>query len=413
MDVLEEAKIMKSSLKVWSNKNYLLLFITAVFVTFSGKVYELAVPLIVYNLTKSSVSMGTLTAIEYLPNMLLAVFIGAIIDRVLDKKMFMVFSVLFQSILLFLLYQYLKSSYFEMSLLYVIIFILMTLNYCYYNIRFGIVKFTLPPSLYGPATANFTFVTQLVSVLGPAIAGFILLLSDINNSLLITSGCLFITAIVCMFLDSTKDEEVKRDFHLKSLFIDIKEAWNVFKGLKGLWVLTWVVVFSNAAFGMFSAMLIYFAKESLSLDNSKIGILLSFMGMGGVLGSLIFNVLNQRVGVGNTISLSVLFTGIAYCGVALVTNYYLVCLFLLVIGIFTTTFSISVHTYRQEVTPSRFIGRIVGITGSLFKIAMPFFIYSSGWITELFNVSLAFMISGLMMLVLFLVFTTRKSRYEF
>lgn len=389
---------------VWSNKNYVLLLVTSLLVTFGGKVYELSIPLIVYELTQSSVSMGLMSAIEFLPNLLLAFFIGAIIDKVQDKKAFMIGMILLQSLLLLSLYLFMNSGYFSITYLYLYAFALMTLNYGYYNIRFTIVKYILPESLFARSTANFTFITQCVTVLGPSIAGVILLLSDLKIGLLITGAALLLTTVISFFLDSTKESNPTAPMKEHSLFQDIKEAWSQFKKLKGLWTFTWFVVFTNASYGMFNAMLVYYAKTSLNLNSSMVGLLLSSLGLGGVLGSLLFSFMRKHLGIGKTAGVCILLTGFGYGSLTLMHNVAASCLSLFLIGLFATAFSICVHAYRQEITPSEYIGRIVGITGSLFKLAMPLFIFGSGWITDWFSVNTVYAAAGILNLLLFVFY---------
>jgi MFS family permease len=400
---INELGKLKSENNIWKNKNYVILFATALLVTFGGKIYELTIPLIIFELTRSSISMGLMSAIEFLPNILLAVFIGAIIDRIENQKFFMFSTVLLQGIVLFILYVFLKSSNFSIAYLYVFAFFLMALNYGYYNVRFGIIKHTMPFSLYAKATANLMFVTELVTVLGPTIGGLILLLSNLKIGILITGTSLLLTAAISLLLTSNQTPE--RDAtNKRQLVLEIKEAWINFKGLKALWALTWFVVVTNATYGMFNAMLIYFAKVSLALNNSMVGVLLSMLGLGGVFGSILFNFLRVKMGLGRTIGICVLLSGIGYACLYFSNDIYSTCLILFVIGLFVTTFSIGIHTHRQEITPAKYMGRIVGITGSIFKIAMPLFIFGSGWITNIFSAQIVFLFSGILNISLFIFY---------
>ena len=63
---------------VWKNRSFMVLFSSALFVAFSAQIYNLALPLLVYELTQSSQMMGWMRAVEFLPNLLLALFIGAV-----------------------------------------------------------------------------------------------------------------------------------------------------------------------------------------------------------------------------------------------------------------------------------------------------------------------------------------------
>jgi hypothetical protein len=69
---------------------------------------------------------------------------------------------------------------------------------------------------------------------------------------------------------------------------------------------------------------------------------------------------------------------------------------------FQTVSTICIWTFRQESTPHHMIGRISGITGSLFKLGMPLAIWGSGWISELSNPAAVFGIAALCNVIIFI-----------
>src|SRR5215207_3739504 len=94
-----------NSESIWQNRNFVILFSTGVLITLGGRVYELALPLIIYELTHSSIAMGTMRAVEFLPNLLFAMAVGVFVDRA-DKKQWMLAMVALQTLVLSALYVY-------------------------------------------------------------------------------------------------------------------------------------------------------------------------------------------------------------------------------------------------------------------------------------------------------------------
>lgn len=70
---------------LWKSPAFRTLFLTAFFASFGSTIYKLALPLLVYEISGSSEIMGWMRAVEFLPNLLLAMFIGAWVDR-FDRK---------------------------------------------------------------------------------------------------------------------------------------------------------------------------------------------------------------------------------------------------------------------------------------------------------------------------------------
>ncbi len=73
---MESVKGAEVSPSIWKSSSFIVLFSTAFFVAFGSKIYDRALPLLVYELTESSEMMGWMRAVEFLPNLLLALFIG-------------------------------------------------------------------------------------------------------------------------------------------------------------------------------------------------------------------------------------------------------------------------------------------------------------------------------------------------
>jgi MFS family permease len=391
----------QSTPSIWGNRNFIILFLSGAIVSLGGKVYELALPLILYEATHSSVVMGTMRAIEFLPNLLLAMFIGVYIDRV-NKKKFMQVAILIQIIFLIILYTLVQTGYPYLIFFYSIGFLLMTSNYSYANVRISIVKQVIPRELLTSANAKFSFTITLITIMGPAISGFVLLFSNLHNSLLITSIALIIGLIASHFLKM--DEDIKS---MKSgLWQEFIDGWRELRSNRPLWLITLIVIFTNASAGMINVMVIFFAKDTLQLDNSQIGLVLSCAGLGGLVGSFLVGYVRKKFMTGPLLGVTLLLNGFTYLIIYLSSDVVLLGLALLLEGIFGTIFSVCVWTLRQETTPSHMIGRVSGITGSMFKIGLPLTMFGAGWIAEIFSASYVFLLAGIMNVLLFIIYRT-------
>ncbi|MDP5274925.1 MFS transporter [Chengkuizengella axinellae] len=387
----------RESISIWMNKNFVILFITGSILAFGSKVYELALPLILYELTQSSVIMSTMRGIEFLPNLLLAMFIGVIVDRV-NKKRWSLMAIVFQIIVLFMLFILIQFGNHNLILFYISGFMLMTCSYAYYNAQASIVKQVLPTQLLTSANASFSFVHKFVGIMGPAITGFILLLSDLHYGLLITSTAFSFAFFLLLFLDSK--ELVKK--RKSNFWEDLKAGWKELRRNKPLWLITILVIFSNSTIGMVDTMVIFFAKDELKLDSSQLGIVLSCAGIGGLVGSSIVSYIRKKFSLGFILGVSTLLTGLAYFVLFMTENIWLLGVGLFLEGLFGIIGTICIWSYRQETTPQQFIGRISGITGSIFKLGMPFAIFASGWIAEWYDPSTVFLLAFILNIFIFI-----------
>lgn len=84
---------------------------------------------------------------------------------------------------------------------------------------------------------------------------------------------------------------------------------------------------------------------------------------------------------------------------------------LFIIGIAISLHNISVYTFRHEQTPVRLMGRISGITGTLFRIGMPVTMYLSGWMIMWWGTSSIFISAAIWNLCVIIIYF-RTSLYR-
>lgn len=385
---------------IWRNRPFLILFSTSALVGAGAKVYELTLPLMLYELTQSPITMATMRTIEFLPNLLLAMFIGVWVDR-FSKKRWSQWMVLGQMLLLFMLYAMVETGAADVIHFYIAGFLLMTFNYGFHNARMSIIKEVVPKELLTSANARFSFMYTLIEIMGPAISGFILLFASLHNGFLLT-GIAYLFALCAISFLEKKETSVPSD--RTSFWIEFAAGWRELFRNRPLWHMTLLVIFLNATSGMFDAMLIFFAKDHLQLNNSQLGLALSVVGAGGLVGSSLVAYLRKRVPTGRLLGATILLLGVSYSLMVLPPNIWIMCLALFLIGMIGTIENICIWTFRQETTPLNLMGRITGITGSIFKLGMVFSIYLSGWVTAWMGPEIVFTAAAIGNLIIFLVY---------
>lgn len=389
----------QESLSIWRNRPFLVLFFTSTFLACGAKVYELALPLILYDMTQSPVTMTTMKSIEFLPNLLLAMFIGVWVDR-FSKKRWSQWMVFGQMVLLFLLYSLTESGHAQVIHYYVAGFLLMAFNYGFHNARVSMIKQVVPAPLLTSANARFSFMGTFIEIMGPAITGFILLLSTLHTGLLITGIAYLLAFIAISLLDRTDAPAPSPG----GFWQELHAGWKELLGNRPLWLITVLVIFLNATSGMYDAMIIFYAKDHLKLDNSTLGLVLSVAGLGGLVGSSIVASLRKHYPIGRIMGMTILLLGLSYLLMVFAQSTWMLCLSLFLTGLISTIENVCIWTFRQETTPAHLIGRISGITGSIFKLGIVFSIYGSGWMTLTLGPWAVFLAAAVGNIVIFLVY---------
>ncbi|SFA69489.1 MULTISPECIES: MFS transporter [unclassified Bacillus (in: firmicutes)] len=382
----------------WQNPNFLILLISGTIVTFGSKIYELALPLILYSTTSSPVVMSTMRGIEFLPNLFLAMFIGVLVDRA-RKKRWSLWMITLQIVILLVLFLSIHYGNAPILLFYICGFFLMTFNYAFLNARASMVKLALPNEMLTSANASFNLVHNFIGIMGPALTGLILMLSSLHMGLLITAISFMFSFMILLLVKADENVGIAKK---EGFWKELKEGWVELYRNQTLWLVTIAVVFLNSTAGMVDTTVIFYAKDVLKLSNAELGVLLSTAGIGGLLGSLIIGKVRAKWTTGVVTTVTTLLLGFTYLMMYFASNPYVLGVSLLLNGVFSTICSLCIWTFRQESTPHHLIGRISGITGSAFKLGMPFAIFAAGWISELANPEWVFLLSFIGNILIFI-----------
>nr|WP_275581914.1 MFS transporter [Brevibacillus fulvus] len=374
------------------NQSFSIMLISVLFLTIGSKLYEIILPLMMYELSHSSVIMANMRTAELLPNFFFAILIGVIVDRV-DQKRWVIWMIGLQALLLLLFVLLYKMNTQAMYAYYVLGFLLMTLNYGYFNAQVSLVKRIVPSPQLTMANARLSLTETLVSILGPALSGLVLMLPDTSDGIVLTAICYGL----CLLLFSQLTLPHQTDSRPRSSFWqEIKEGWLIFCANRSLWMLTGFVIFVNCTSCVVSMTTIYYAKDVLQLSSAMLALALSASGIGGLAAGLLTSKWRSRFGLGKVYGCSVLTYALAYLLLSFsASSLFLFVVALLAIGFATSLHTITVYAFRQEQTPADVMGRIAGITGTLFRFGMPLAMYASGYLIEWYGGSVIFVASAI------------------
>ncbi|MCA1293607.1 MFS transporter [Paenibacillus sp. alder61] len=390
-----------------SSRPFLVILCSVLLLSFGSKLYEIILPLMMYDITHSSVAMSSMKTAELLPNFFFALFIGVLVDRV-DKKRWVLWMIGLQALLLIGFVLFFRSGTHVLPLYYTIGFLLMTFNYGYFNAQTSLTKLTVPTHRLTSANAKLSFAETLVGIMGPALSAMILLLPDISDGLLITAGCYGL----CMLLFTRlRLEEKHADGGTRpSLAKAFTEGWTAFKSNTPLWMMTVFVIFLNCSSTVVNTTVIFFAKDELKLSSSGLAVVLSAAGVGGLAASLFMGKMRLRLGLGKLYAASILISGAGYLLLFLTDGLPVFLIALFLTGLGSTVHSVCVYSFRQEQTPAPLMGRIAGITGTLFRVGMPIAVYASGWIIAWYGSAVVFLGCAVWNLVVLLVLLRTRLR---
>ena len=147
------------------------LLISSGLIGLAGSIYQIILPLFLYEATKSQAAMANLRGFEFVPNIMLAPIVGAIIDRVSKKRAH--FSAVAAQVLglcgLALASLWLQGIFLTFFI-YAFVFLLMTANYVNDNVRMTLIKMHVPMGELGTANSRMVSVWTIANFIAPVMA---------------------------------------------------------------------------------------------------------------------------------------------------------------------------------------------------------------------------------------------------
>ncbi len=373
---------------IWKNPAFSVLFSTALFAAFSSKIYDLALPLLVFDLTRSAQWMGWMRAVEFLPNLLLALFIGVWVDKSNKKRwsQWMLIGQFTTLVTAYLAVEYLAKP---LAVLFPCAFLMMAFNYGYQNARMSILKHALPQHMQNLATARISSLYSIMETIGPVLSGAILMLSAIHHVFI---WCTALLLLSFWRLHSLPYQESSATLSNKKLPVlkQIAQGWHLWYQEKNMRLITFAVMVINTTGAVFWIQAIYFAKAELALDSLQVSYLVAASGIGGLLGAFSAEKVRAQIGLGRLLIGAIILESFGFLFPALSSNLIALAASLFWISSIGLYSNICIWSYRQEAFESQHIGKVAGITGSLFKLLMPFGLAASGYLVSGFGLTSVF-----------------------
>lgn len=386
---------------IWSYKEFTFLLSASLLLGIGNKIYELLLPLIMYDLSNgSSIVITSMRTAELLPNLFFGIFVGVIVDRV-NKKKWAIWMILLQALVLIGLFLMVKDGLYKPIIYYLLGFTLMTLNYGFFNTQVSLIKLSVPLNMLTSANAKFSFVETFVSIMGPVFLGFVLFFAEKADGILVT---VILYSISFILIKSLSIQEVKNAGTRGSFWSDLLDGWNAFKENILLRTMTFYIIILNCTMTVVSTTVLIFGTTNLNMSQSSLSLILSAGGIGGLLGSVTVNWLRERYKLGIVFGLGIFLNAISYLGLFFTNDSWFFALSLLLNGYSTTIYIICAYTFRHEQTPVNLMGRIAGLTGTLFRTGMPIAMLLSGWMIKEWGASSVFISAAIINLLVFLFY---------
>ena len=242
---------------------------------------------------------------------------------------------------------------------------------------------------------------NLTRVVGPALAGFLILLVDTAGVFFIVSA-IYVFSTLSMTMVGAGTEPAGRSG--KGMTGDIREGLAYAMGdrtLRGLIIMNFIPVLFGFSY---YALLPAWAREALDVQSDDLGILMMLMGVGALTGTLILAAMGSSRRRGGFLLLSCLVWGVTLAVFARMESFAPTIPLLIFIGLVSSAFMSLNMTLTQVYSAPHMRGRVMSITMMSFGL-MPLSAVPFGLLAEFTNTPFALMLSGILLAVFTLVFS--------
>ncbi len=356
----EEIKVKHDPFAALRIKEFIFFLTSRFFLTLAIQMQSVIVGWQIYKYTKDVFALGMIGLAEAIPFIIVSLFAGHVADT-FNRKYIIILST---SLLIFctasLLYFSLDTSSVILTYGTLPIFIVIA--------GVGVIRGfvaaaspsfmsqLLPRELYAnAATWNSTF-WHVASIIGPAMAGFICIVSF--SSAYTVDVVLIVISVICFFFIGSKPlpKKEKKESLFESLSVGIKFVFSNQLILGALSLDLFAVLFGGAV-----SMLPAFADKILHVGSAELGLLRAAPAFGAVIMALIIAYKPPTKNAGRNLLISVGAFGIATILFGISTNYYLALFFLFLTGAFDNVSVVIRHTILQLSTPDEMRGRVSAV----------------------------------------------------
>lgn len=362
---------------------------------FGDQFYIFAIPLLILSKTHSSVVMGLLTAIEYLPTALFGLTIGPIFD-VYSRKKIMMFSLCMQ-ILLVICAPVLIIKSAPIGLTLFVVFLFGTFDLITWTGYQIFIAESVESSKLSTASGQVGLISSIQKTFGPGIAAIIINIVNYLGGFLIDALSFgYLTYVVSNYEPLDKKSNIsKKSNTLK---------YSVKKGLSFLFsqsTIKWLVAsffIANIGFQAVVPMLTFLLKQVMKASVNMISVFFSISALASIIGDFIYIHFNKKIKVGMQLVLIGAIIAFGFLIMLNVRSFIFVTFGYAIVSFGSVWSQANFFTIIQSKTPNQYKGTITSVATSLTRLIGPIMSLLSGILIK-YKVHLIFIIAILCMTI--------------
>ncbi|MFJ7973575.1 MFS transporter [Psychrobacillus sp. NPDC096389] len=377
-----------SSNTLWKNRPFFIIWIGNVISELGGPFGTFCNSILIYQLTDSTMALGSMWLLYFIPSLILQLFIGPFIDR-WSRKWIMVFSQWTRGLIFLIPLVSLATGNLEVWHIYAVQIMVGLITPIYTPANQAITPTIVSNDQLTEANASIDGTVRLMTFLAPILGGGVIEYMGVIPTLLFVCGTLITSGTLLLFI-----RENRISFSVRKSWLEqFSEGITFFFKQR---LIVWLGIFlAFVQFGVGVTMVVtlpYITKE-LSGSYAEYGYFMASFPLGYVIGSILVGKITYKSR--RVLMLSALVIG-GLTFIALGFNYSIVFGIMteIIAGIAMAFFGVHNITIFQQTVPNELMGKVVSVRLFIIRGAMPLGVLVGGILSEQWGIRPLYFLIG-------------------
>jgi MFS family permease len=344
--------------------------------------------ILVYQLTGSTLALGSMWLLYFVPSLLLQLFIGPYIDR-WSRKWIMIISQWTRGMVFLIPLIAIFLGNLEVWHVYTVQIVVGLISPLYVPANHAITPTIVAKEQLKAANAYIDATVRIMSFLAPILAGIVIQFLGINVTLIFVSLMLLISGSTLLLINERREQRNNR----KTWLSEFKEGLNFFFNTRIIFWLGFFLAFVQFGVGVTMVTTLPYITDVLNGSYSHYGYFMAGFPIGYFIGAILvpkIELKSRRV-----LMLGSLFIGgITFFVLAFNYSIYFAITTEIIGGIAMAIFSIHNTTICQQVIPNHLMGKVFSVRLLIIRGTMPLGIIVGGLFSEAFGIRPLYLLIG-------------------
>jgi len=354
---------------------------------------------LVLSITNSPLLLGVLGVVQFLPMTVFSLFAGVVVDK-FPKKKILIFTQFSSMLLALILSLLVFTNTVRYSYILVLAFLLGCVNCIDNPARQSFtVEISGREDLMNAIALN-SAIFNLARILGPSIGALVMAYMGAGWCFLL-NGLSYIAVIFGLYKITT-ESYLRKKMEESNIINEIKDGLNYVKNSRVLFeTILMMMIMGIFAFN-YNVLVPSYTKLVLFQDEKAYGILMSFLGIGSLIGAIAASMRSKKGLNTKVLLLSSVIISVMMILNGMNRNFAAAAILLAVTGIFNIQFTTTANSTLQLNSENEYRGRVMSVYSLVFGGTIPLGSLFTGLVSDRLGPSQGFFLSGVFMLLMML-----------